>query len=210
MLRLATPLAATVLAGCITTGAAPVAPTELSRAERISILQGCQPRLSDAVLNDDRSWTLGADQGENHDALWAAFDERPPEAPARIRIYMSAVHHTRTEWSTVATRGDDGVWHVAVRGRTSSGLLSIDPRLEPPQSWALSAIRSAALTSLVDDPCVAAEPSYVADLRLPPNPGSGGWTLEIQTPRLTRQASGYNGWHGQSTLVADLLYADQP
>lgn len=210
MRSLIAPTVGFALAACAAQGPAPSRPLELSRADRIAILQGCEPRLSDAVLSDARSWTLGSDRNQDHQDLWAFFNEEPPEAASRILIYLSAYHHTRDDWSTVATLADDGVWHVAQRGRTSSGMMTIDAGLQAPRTWRLSAADSATLTSLLDNPCVAAEPPYVADLRQPPNPGSGGWTLEIETSELTRHASGHNGWHGQSSLIANLLYADRP
>lgn len=210
MRRLFAPLVSVALAGCAAREPALVYPLEMPRAERIAILRECQPRLADAVLNDERSWALGSARIEDHRDLWALFNESVPSGDTRILIYFSAHHHTQSDWSTIATRAEDGVWHVTQRGRESSGMLTIDARLEPPRTWSLSAADSTALTALLDNPCVAAEPRYVADLRQPPNPGSGGWTLEIQTPNLTRHASGYNGWHGQSALIADLLYADRP
>jgi hypothetical protein len=61
------------------------------------------------------------------DALRSRLGVVLPTADTMIIIYGVAQHHTRTEWSIVASRSKDGKWTVERAGKEGPGLLPIYP-----------------------------------------------------------------------------------
>jgi hypothetical protein len=118
-----------------------------------------------------------------------------------IVVYGVAQHHTRTEWSVVASRREDGTWSVERAGEEGPGLLNIDPRPLPPSKATLSADKGMMLDRLLGDRATFREKVRGGD------PSIGGFAseMEIMTPARTRRVSWTGKLVGKLGQVADLV-----
>jgi len=83
-------------------------------------------------------------------ALRARYGVATPEAREIVRIDSVAVHHIRTEWSTIAWRDAAGLWRISAVGEEGpGGLLTIEKRLLPETIRTLPARDGQALDRLL-------------------------------------------------------------
>lgn len=116
------------------------------------------------------------------DALRSRLGVVLPTADTMIIIYGVAQHHTRTEWSIVASRSKNGKWTVERAGEEGPGLLPIDSH---PLSVSKAELPSGAgkvLDHLLNDRHAYLEEVSGGDMPI----GGYASTMEIITPKRTR------------------------
>ena len=125
---------------------------------------------------------------EQHARLRALANLRLPEAKTMILIMLSSGHHSFTNLSYVATRGEHGIWTVDRFGRTTSEFSDMPPDVEPVTINILSKSAGKSLDALVADDCLYSQPFMTAQNGLPP---LNGWNtgLAVITPK--RNYAGY-------------------
>jgi hypothetical protein len=116
------------------------------------------------------------------DALRSRLGVVLPTADTMIIIYGVAKHHTRTEWSIVASRSKDGKWTVERAGEEGPGLLPIDPHPLSASKTTLSSDTGKALDHLLSDRQAYLEKVSGGDMPI----GGYASTMEIITPKRTR------------------------
>lgn len=135
------------------------------------------------------------------DALRSRLGVALPAAGTMIIIYGVAQHHTRIEWSVVASRSKDGKWVVERAGEEGPGLLQIDPRPLSVSKMTLPADKATALDRLLSDRKAYREKVAGGDLAI------GGYAseMEIITPKHTRKVDWTGRLVGKLGQIADLV-----
>lgn len=140
----------------------------------------------------DLTWQPQPSQLAEHRALRSRLHLELPEGRARILFYSTGTHHWSVQFSVVATRGDDGVWHADEAGEEGGGLLRVPTTALPHRAYDLSARESRRLDALLRDRCLYAAPTFLAE---PDLVGGAVQTVEIETGR--RRA--ILAWYGMRT-----------
>jgi len=104
-----------------------------------------------------------------------------PGRMAATAIYLHSIsfRQIREEYSTIATRGDDGRWTVGTMGETESAARKVKLRVIPEKLRILSKADGAALDALLRDDAL-----YLTASNLPDEPDNSATyrTMEIVTP----------------------------
>ena len=147
----------------------------------------------------DVTWKPQVSKADGHRDLRARLKLDFPDSGDRILLHSIGVHHTAVEFSIVAVRRPDGIWHVDEAGMQSGGLLRLEPEALPHKEYDLSATDSRRVDALIADPCLLAAPTFLRD----PNIVAGGalQTLEIATKRRSAVLS----WFGLRTPETERL-----
>lgn len=125
------------------------------------------------------SWRPVKSKIEEHRSLRDRLRLSFPSGSDRILFHSLGSHHTTAQFSVVAVRRGDGIWHADAAGETGPGLLQIPTTATPHKAYDLSREESRRLDGLLKDRCLNAAPTFMRD----PNIVSGGalQTLEIET-----------------------------
>lgn len=145
------------------------------------------------------TWLAQASKLPDHIKLRERLKVAVPESTHRILFWSSGTHHTRVQFSVIATRTADGTWHTNGVGEESSAMLSIKPETWPAWNRNLTLEAGHALDTLLADPCLYASPRFQRN----PNIIAGGaiQTIEIETPERRWIAA----WLGTRTPQQDAL-----
>lgn len=145
------------------------------------------------------SWQAQASKLTDHIKLRERLKAPMPEGSHRILFWSSGMHHTRVQFSVIATRNTNGTWQTNGVGEESSALLPMEPKIWPELNRNLSFEASRALDRLLADPCLYASPRF----QRAPNIIAGGaiQTIEIETPERRLVAS----WWGVRTPQQEAL-----
>jgi hypothetical protein len=135
------------------------------------------------------------------DALRFRLGAVLPTADTMIIIHGVAQHHTRTEWSIVASRSTDGTWIVERTGEEGPGLLPIDPHPLSPSKTALASGKGEALDHLLGDRHAYLERVSGGDLPI----GGYASTMEIITPKRTRSIDWTGKLVGKLGQIVDIV-----
>jgi len=137
-------------------------------------------------------------------ALRAAYGVPSPQGSATVYVHSIAVHHTRTDWSTIAWRGADGVWSVSVMGQEGPGGLLRDIKKSPipEEVRTLSAREGRSLDRLLADRALYREtPRHGAVTGV----GAPYHIMEIVSPEGTLVVRWDGRLRGRGGHVADLV-----
>lgn len=147
----------------------------------------------------DVSWRPAESMIEEHRGLRKRLGLDFPEEGERVFFHSTATHHTSVQFTVVAARRADGLWHVDEAGEEGPGLLQIPVRPLPHKSYDLSASESRRVDALLENPCLGAAPRFLRD----PDIMSGGafQTLDIVTAKRRLTLS----WFGLRTREEERL-----
>jgi hypothetical protein len=183
-----------LLAACV----APPARAASRIADRERIYKGC---AGSEVLRKaaDISWKPAESVAARHRDLRARLNLPFADRGDRILLHSFGSHHTTVEFSIVAVRRSNGIWHVDETGEESAGLLETKPKALPHKAYDLSAGDSRRVDALIANPCLLAAPTFLRD----PNILAGGarQTLEI----ITRRRAAVLSWFGLRTREVEEL-----
>ncbi len=135
------------------------------------------------------------------DALRSRLGIALPPSDTMIIVYGVAQHHTRTEWSVVASRSKDGSWTIQRAGEEGPGLLQIEPHSLPNSSSTLSGADAGKLDRLLKGQGIFREKPTGGELII------GGYVsaMEIITPKRSRTVEWAGRLTGKLGEVADLV-----
>jgi hypothetical protein len=145
------------------------------------------------------SWAPAESMIEEHRALRKRLGLDFPEKGERIFFFSSGTHHTSVQFTVVAARRTDGLWHVDEAGEEGPGLLRIPVSPMAHRSSDLSAGESRRVDALLADPCLRSAPRFMRDSEIM----SGGalQTLDIVTAKRRLTLS----WFGLRTREEERL-----
>ncbi|GAA0665054.1 hypothetical protein FHT00_000983 [Sphingomonas insulae] len=145
----------------------------------------------------------GAVERSQHpgDALRARLGVVLPATDTMIIIHGVAQHHTRTEWSIVASRSKDGQWTVERAGEEGPGLLAIEPHPLSASKTILTPDKGKALDRLLGDRQAYLEKVSGGDLSI----GGYASTMEIVTSGRTRRVDWTGRLVGKLGQIVDLV-----
>jgi hypothetical protein len=157
--------------------------------------------LCAATLPGALAWAENIQVKHPGDALRSRLGIHLPTSDTMVIIYAVAQHHTRTEWSVVAWRSEDGNWTIERGGEESSGLLSIQPHLMRRSKATLSAGDAAKLDHLLRQRDVYREKVTGG------KPAVGGYfnQMEIITPERSLSANWTGRLVGKLGRIADIV-----
>ncbi len=138
------------------------------------------------------------------DALRSRLGVVLPAADTMIIIYGVAQHHTRTEWSVVASRSKGEKWTVERVGEEGPGLLPIDPHPLSASKTALSSDTGKALDRLLSDCQAYFEKVSGGDMPI----GGYASTMAIITPKRTRTIDWTGKLVGKLGQIVDTVISD--
>ena len=130
------------------------------------------------------------------------YGQAIPVAASAIYVDSVAVHHTRSEGSTVVWLGADGRWQLSQVSQTSAGLLKVEARMDYTVTRQLTDEEARTLESLLAD-----ESLYRGEVRRTGAVGVGApfHVMEIVTPK----GQVVYRWDGRlrdkAGMVADLV-----
>ena len=187
-------LAPLVLASCIS----PPTGSDLRAADRERGYRSC-PGAEVLRKTVDISWKPAESKAAKHRDLRARLKLSFPDGRDRILVHSFGSHHRTVEFSIVAVRRSNGIWHVDEAGEAFDLLLRLGPQALPHKEYDLSATDSKRVDTLIADPCLLAAPTFLRD----PNIVAGGalQTLEIAT----RRRSAVLSWFGLRTPEEEKL-----
>lgn len=118
-----------------------------------------------------------------------------------VIFYGRASHHLTEEWSIVAWRQGDGRWSLDRAGLTTSGLLQVQPRVEPVTHGLLSVSQGARLEGLISNNGLYRQPVRSGQ----PAVGGTAWQMEIVTPTHHKTVGWAGRLRGKLGSIADLI-----
>jgi hypothetical protein len=139
---------------------------------------------------------------DQHRRIRARLGVEMPQTPTMILVLAQATHHTTVAWSSVATRGEDGLWRIDTVGEESGVLIPMDPRPLDRSSKALSITASRALDAALADPCFYQEPAFQFRQG---TLGATYFTMDIVTPAERRVIVWQGRPRGLTGRVSDLV-----
>jgi hypothetical protein len=130
-----------------------------------------------------------------------------PTARTAVYVHASAMHHSGSEWSFVATRGPDGIWRANRVAEDTGGLLAAPAKWRPYYERALDEESSRQLDRLVANECLYLEPTFTKDK----NSGVGAWhvTGDVVSADRRFSFSGVGRIPGLTGKVVDLIAGHQ-
>ncbi len=159
--------------------------------------------VSPAPLASGQTLDRSAPEIEQSLALRARYGVAAPEAREIIRVDSIAVHHTRTEWSTIAWRDTAGLWRISAVGEDGpGGLLPIEKSLLPERIRTLPARDGRALDRLL-----RSDGLYRETVRRTGDIGIGAFVhvMEIVTPTGKTVVRWDGRLRGRTGHVADIV-----
>ncbi len=125
-------------------------------------------------------------------------------AATAIYLHSIALRQVREEFSTIATRNDDGSWTVGTMGETGPAAKMIKLRVTPEKLRKLSKADASALDALLDDAAL-----YLTASTLPVEPDNNATyrTMEIVTPGHRVVVRWTGALSGKAGNVVDLIAA---
>jgi hypothetical protein len=146
----------------------------------------------------DVSWRPTASAVRKHRDLRQRLHLPFPDAGERIFVHSFGSHHGTVEFSVVAVRRPDGIWHVDEAGEEWSALSPTVSHALPHKQYDLSTAQSRRVDAAIADRCLLASPTFLRD----PNLAGGAMqTLEI----LSKRKHVILGWLGKRTREEEAL-----
>jgi hypothetical protein len=123
-------------------------------------------------------------------------------ADSAIYLHSISIGQIRQEYSTIATRNDDGSWTVGTMGETGPAAKMVKIRVIPEKLRTLSKADAAALDLLLGDDAL-----YLTASTLPAEPDNSATyrTMEIVTPGHRVVVRWIGALTGKAARVADLI-----